>query len=149
MPTIDEKSAELINTLNKLADHYISSQASLAKDRLAELSKQEFTVVIRLGRDGEHTMSELAHKINLSVSSATLIVDKLNEKKLISRIRSEDDRRVVRVRLTEEGIEAFNVANRAMLTLGKAMLEALEEHEQDMLLTLFGKISNNLKPIAR
>lgn len=148
MPTIDEKSAELINTLNKLADHYISYQVNLAKDRLADVSKQEFTVMIRLGRDGECTMSELAHKINHSVSSATLIVDKLNEKKLVSRTRSEEDRRVVRVLLTEEGMEAFNVANGMMLNLGKVMLEALEEHEQDMLLALYRKISNNLKPIV-
>ena len=149
MTTIDEKAADLIKTLNKVSETFISYQANFAKDRLAECSKQECSVILRLGRDGDCTMSELAHKINLSLSSATLIADKLNEKKLISRTRSEDDRRVVRVMLTVEGRDAFDSANEMMVTLGKAMLEALEEREQDKLLALFSKISSNLKPIAR
>jgi DNA-binding MarR family transcriptional regulator len=86
-------------------------------------------------------MSELALKIRLTVSSATLIVDRLVEKGLITRERSVEDRRVVRVALTGEGAGLYRVVEETILGLGRAMLSVLDEREQDQLLSLYRKIN--------
>lgn len=57
-------------------------------------------------RDGT-TMSELSRLLLVSNGNATTIVDRLEADGLCQRQASSSDRRSVRVRLTPEGVEAF------------------------------------------
>lgn len=141
MLDIDKKAAELMGEFRKLGDRYMQWQDAVTRERMGELNKHDAGVILFLGQDGECTMSELATKIKLTVSSATLIVDKLVDKELVSRHRSLDDRRVVRVALTEEGAGLYHAVEETILGLGRAMLEALEKSEQDNLLGLFRKMN--------
>jgi DNA-binding MarR family transcriptional regulator len=125
----------------KLGDRYMEWQDSLTRARMGDLNKHDGSVIFFLGQDGECTMSELALKIRLTVSSATLIVDRLVEKGLITRERSVEDRRVVRVALTGEGAGLYRVVEETILGLGRAMLSVLDEREQDQLLSLYRKIN--------
>jgi DNA-binding MarR family transcriptional regulator len=141
MGNIDTKAADLMGEFRKLGDRYMQWQDVLTRERMGELNKHDASVILFLGQDGECTMSELAMKIRLTVSSATLIVDKLVDKGLVSRHRSLDDRRVVRVALTEEGTGVYKVIEDMILGLGRAMLLALDGSEQDQLLALFRKMN--------
>ena len=51
------------------------------------------------------TVSEIAANINLSQSTVTNILDRLEKRGLISRNRSEADKRRVNVHIKEEGME--------------------------------------------
>ncbi len=144
MGNLDRKAAELMSEFRKLGDRYMQWQDSLTLARMADLNKHDGSVIFFLGQDGACTMSELAVKIRLTVSSATLIVDRLVEKGLIARERSEEDRRVVRVALTGEGAALYRVVEDTILGLGRAMLSVLEEAEQDELLALYRKINASL-----
>jgi MarR family transcriptional regulator, organic hydroperoxide resistance regulator len=53
-------------------------------------------------------ISEISEKINLSNSTVSGIVDRLEKIQAVKRVRDEKDRRVVRVELTEE-FEKINV----------------------------------------
>ena len=64
------------------------------------------------------TMSNLAQGMSVPMSTATGIVDRLVKKGLLQRGRSEEDRRVVTVSLTDNG---------------KALVEDLKEHFHDFL----------------
>jgi DNA-binding MarR family transcriptional regulator len=144
MGNIDRKAAELMSEFRKLGDRYMQWQDSLTRARLGDLNKHDGSVIFFLGQDGACTMSELALKIRLTVSSATLIVDRLVDKELIARERSAEDRRVVRVALTQEGASLYRVVEETILGLGRAMLMALDEDEQDKLLFLYRKINATL-----
>jgi len=146
MVDIDKKAAELMAEFRKLGDRYMQWQDSLTRARLGDLNKHDVSVIFFLGQDGPCTMSELALKIRLTVSSATLIVDRLVEKGLIARERSEEDRRVVRVALTDEGASLYRVVEETILGLGRAMLSVLDGREQDQLLSLYRKINAALPP---
>ena len=141
MDNIDRKAAELMAEFRKLGDRYMQWQDSLTRARLGDLNKHDGSVIFFLGQDGPCTMSELALKIRLTVSSATLIVDRLVEKGLIARERSDEDRRVVRVALTDDGASLYRVVEETILGLGRAMLSVLDEREQDQLLFLYRKIN--------
>lgn len=60
-----------------------------------------------LEQHGDLAMSRLAEILDVSVSSATGIVDRMEERGLVDRVRVPDDRRVVLVRISDRGREAL------------------------------------------
>jgi MarR family transcriptional regulator, organic hydroperoxide resistance regulator len=74
-------------------------------DRLVRLgiSMAQLNILHTLQRTGEMPMSRLADVLNVSVSNATGLVDRMEERGLIERRRVPEDRRVVLVRITADG----------------------------------------------
>jgi DNA-binding MarR family transcriptional regulator len=66
------------------------------------LTLPRFYVLATIGYAGGLPFGEIGAKMMVTVSNLTGIVDRLGEKKLVSRKRDENDRRVVHVVLTEE-----------------------------------------------
>lgn len=89
-------------------------------------------------------MSEIADRLMLAVNSATSVVDKLVEKSVVSRERSDGDRRIVQVELTEAGRQIYEAAREGRMHMGRAMLTTLTEKEQDELLGLFRKMTQDM-----
>lgn len=58
-----------------------------------------------LDHHGEMPMSRLAELLDISVSNATGLVDRLEERGFVERIRDREDRRVVIARLSDRGVE--------------------------------------------
>jgi MarR family 2-MHQ and catechol resistance regulon transcriptional repressor len=102
---------------------------------------QECRVVEYLGEEGPHMMRQLAEFLSLAVNSVTTLVDNLEKKGIVRRQRSEEDRRVVRVELTDAGKVAFEAAFEEKLRLLRSMLNALTEDEQEICMVLFRKIA--------
>jgi DNA-binding MarR family transcriptional regulator len=74
-------------------------------------------------------MSRLAERLDVSVSSATGIVTRMEERGLVERVHDRDDRRVVFVRLTPEGqriVRSVESAGRDRLA---TILDELEPDE--------------------
>ena len=109
------------------------------------LSPQEVRVLRTVGGTECCVMSGIARAVRLSLSSVTGLIDRLTEKKLVRRDRSNDDRRVVQVELTAEGRELHQAAVDARAGFARELLSNLEPGEQDELLALLGKISSRLK----
>ena len=79
----------------------LQSEASTGWLRL-DLTLPQVKALMVVGRDGAR-MSEVGRALGASASTATGIVDRLTERKLVERVRDERDRRAVLVRLTAEG----------------------------------------------
>lgn len=63
------------------------------------------TVVLQAIRDlGEVTTKALSERADLSPATVVTILDRLEERRLVVRYRSESDRRIVHARLSEDGI---------------------------------------------
>lgn len=67
------------------------------------LSLVHLNVLAVLDIDGPLPMRGLAETLDVSQASATGIVDRMEQRGLVGRRRDDDDRRVVRVALTDEG----------------------------------------------
>jgi DNA-binding MarR family transcriptional regulator len=74
-------------------------------ERLVRLgiSMAQLNILYTLHRSGEMPMSRLADVLNVSLSNATGLVDRIEERGFIERSRVPEDRRVVLVRITEDG----------------------------------------------
>ena len=108
------------------------------------LSKQEICVLRAVGRHERCIMSAIAGAIRLSLSSATGLIDRLVEKKLVRRDRSHEDRRVVQVELTDEGRQLHAAAVEVQVRFVRGGLKALSSEEQDQLLSLLCKVSERI-----
>ncbi len=76
-----------------------------SSERLLRLgvSMAQLHIMFTLQRSGEMTMSHLADVLNVSLSNATGLIDRLEERGYIARDRVATDRRIVLVRVTPAG----------------------------------------------
>lgn len=141
MKPLDRRAADLRDLVQDILKQFQTVNASAANGPHVELNMQELRLVEFLGTEGPRMMRELAAHLAVAVNTVTSIVDNLEGKALVRRRRSETDRRVVRVELTDEGrVMAASVAE-ANLRLLRSMLGALTEEEQEIFMVLFRKIA--------
>ena len=67
------------------------------------LSMAQLHILYTLQRNGQMTMSRLAEVLNVSLSNATGLIDRIEERGFVERTRVAEDRRVVLIRVTPEG----------------------------------------------
>jgi DNA-binding MarR family transcriptional regulator len=146
MQKVELKAKELSEHIHNLVHHFLLKEHNTNPQGCPDnLSKQEMRVIETLGKKGPCIMSELAEYIMLAVSTLTGIIDTMVEKKFVLRERSETDRRIVRVRLTQTGLEINKAHEESHMKMCFGILNSLAGEEQDTLLTLFGKISKKIK----
>ena len=109
------------------------------------ISAQESQLLLNVGTQEALTMSEIANALQLTLSSVTALVDKLEAKTIVARQRSLEDRRIVRVSLTAEGRKFYDLIEGAQREISMSVLKVLSREEQDMLLVLFRKIAAKLR----
>ena len=95
------------------------------------LSHAEVRALVQLAKDEEVTAGCLAKRADLSPGAMTPMLDHLEQAGMITRRRSEQDRRQVIVGLTDSGREAV-AAKRALWE--RYWQEGLAEHSDDELL---------------
>lgn len=71
--------------------------------RKHRLNLTEFAVLELLFHKGPQPIQKIGQKVLLASSSITYVVDKLEQKKLLVRMASPDDRRVTLAQLTSDG----------------------------------------------
>ena len=86
-------------------------------------------------------MRELAEELGVAVNTVTGIVDELEKMKLVSRLKSPEDRRIIRVELTEAGRATYMEATDLTLGFMANMLRSLSQEEQEIFMVLFQKIA--------
>jgi DNA-binding MarR family transcriptional regulator len=137
------KVIELTEHINVLVQEFLTIHQTL-NDAYTGVSKQELNIISIVGRRAGAIMREIAEDAQLAVSSVTPIVDKLVEKKLVKRERSEEDRRIVSVELTDKGAKIYQMEVESYMRLSSSILQALSTSEQDKFLGYFRKVSSSL-----
>jgi DNA-binding MarR family transcriptional regulator len=76
-----------------------------SSERLVRLgvSMAQLNILYTLQRSGDVTMSQLADVLNVSLSNASGLIDRMEERDLVERTRVLEDRRIVMVQLTPSG----------------------------------------------
>jgi DNA-binding MarR family transcriptional regulator len=141
MSPLDRRAADLQDLVQDILKQFQCVNAAAANGPHVELNMQELRVVELLGNEGPRMMRELAEHVALAVNSVTSIVDGLERKELVRRQRSEEDRRVVRVELTDSGREIYQSLVEVNLRLFRSMLGVLNDDEQEIFMVLFRKIA--------
>ncbi len=105
------------------------------------LTSAQWGPLMRLCTTGGSTVAELARWLNADAGAMTRLLDRLEKKGLCKRVRSTEDRRVVRVELTADGEAAIaevpavlaEVLNGHLAGFSKTEWQALRTYLQRML----------------
>jgi DNA-binding MarR family transcriptional regulator len=95
--------------------------------RRTEISFTQTHILSMLDRHGEMPMSRLAEMLDVSLSNASGVIDRLEERGFVERLRGADDRRVVLVRSTDLGGAALVRAEVLKDELVQAILARLDD----------------------
>jgi DNA-binding MarR family transcriptional regulator len=106
-----------------------------------ELSPQDGRGMMTLAGHGPITMTDFSEMLGVPLSTATRMVERLIEKGLAIRSRIEDDRRVVRVDLSEEGKKLHQKFTEHRRAIGNAMLSPLTHGEREIFIELMSKMT--------
>jgi DNA-binding MarR family transcriptional regulator len=105
-----------------------------------DLSLSEINVIHKIGKK-EITMTELAHLLDITLSSLTTAIDKLVKKGYADRTRSDTDRRIVLVYLTEKGRKVSHIHD----SFRKAMIEEIVKYLPEAEVKTFAGIVDRLR----
>ena len=132
---------QLNEILVYLFDHALDIERNfLIRDTFKDISVNDMHVINAIGLGNEVNMSSLARKVGVTVGTLTIAINGLVRKEYVLRTRSETDRRVVLVSLTQKGEAAFRHH-------ADAIHSSLTEEECKVLIKGLSSFENNLKNI--
>ena len=89
------------------------------------------------------TANELARRMDVDAGAITRLVDRLEAKGLIERLRSAADRRVVPLRLTDAGVAASAEVPHVLASVNNDLLQGFSETDWKQLRKLLERLSAN------
>jgi DNA-binding MarR family transcriptional regulator len=92
------------------------------------VSMAQLHILYTLQRSGEMPMSRLAEVLQVSLSNATGLIDRIEERGFVERTRVPEDRRIVMIRVTDAG---------------RRMLDEVDAISSDLLRSVFGRIGRS------
>ena len=125
--TINDVLVNLINEIWEL------EEKAIITEEFKDLTNNDMHVIEAIGLGDGRNMSSIAKKLKITVGSLTTAMNSLVNKKYVERHRSEEDRRVVFVKLTEKGIRAYHHHEDYHRQMTQAILDKLDEKELPVL----------------
>lgn len=101
----------------------------------------EYTVLTLVMSNENVTQKQLSQALSVSAPNMTLLLDRLEERGLLRRTRSETDRRMQMIDLTEAGLELMRRAEPISVSMEKEILRHLSPAEQAILFELLQKVA--------
>lgn len=105
------------------------------------LTAPQLLILMAIEKLGDVTIGTVAKDVNLSQATVTTILDRLEKRNLVMRVRSEVDRRRVHAQLTEEGKRVVCDAPSPLQESFVAQFDTLPEWEQTMILSSLQKLA--------
>ncbi len=99
-------------------------------------------ILMRAIRDlGDVTIKQLSIETNMSQATATSIIDRLEKRELVERVRSQRDRRIVHANLTDKGLLMLSTAPLPLQDSFIQRFYDLDRWEQTQILSTVQRIS--------
>ena len=141
-----ELKADVDQILEAIIYLYTESRR-ITKDiaRRANLTGPQLTVVKILEGIGDLSLSELSERIRAQNSTVTGIIDRMEREGLVVRARSNEDKRVVKIKLTPKGGRLARAIKVEPMEVFRTALESLSDVETRQLLEILLKISRRVR----
>jgi DNA-binding MarR family transcriptional regulator len=142
-PALDAIRERIVDDLHRT----ISALRCAGTARLvrAGVSMTHLHVLWMLQHHGDLPMSRVAELLDVSLSSATGIVDRMEERGLVERVRVRDDRRLVLVRPAPDGLRTLDEVETVKLDRLRAILGHLDERQLKRLVQSFDDVIGALE----
>ena len=138
---------ELFRKAERLADLTLglvgccqSKQEEIAER--ANLSLSEFKCLRAFRRDTEMSVKDIAHRMNLTSSRLTRIIDGLVKKRFVTRHIDPDDRRIINVRLTKQGESVARKVSNDCTHVYEQVLGILQLKDHDRIIQAVNELAD-------
>lgn len=141
---------EGIPDFEKLIFDYLDRVKELLSPRtwenlLLDCSKNEVFVMLLLYRKGEVNMTQVSDYLQSPLNTVTGIIDRMEKRRLLERQRSAEDKRVVTIRMTEQGKACIKDILEQAFCYGQSILGRLTPEELHTGIRLIDKVLEGLK----
>ena len=122
----------------------LEGEAIITKE-FKDITNNDMHVIEAVGLGDGSNMSSIAKKLNITVGTLTIAINNLVNKKYVERRRSEKDRRVVLVKLTDRGVAAYRHHEDYHRQMTEAILEKLNKEELPVLMKMLDAVTDFFK----
>lgn len=131
--------AMLVNLFNHVME--VEGKAVITEE-FKDISNNDMHIIEAIGIEDPRKMSDIAKRLSVTVGTLTTNMNGLDKKGYIERKRSEDDKRVVFVTLTERGKKAFFHHRDFHKDMIKSAVSGLDDNEKRILYKSLEKLDN-------
>lgn len=129
----------LVNEIWKL-----EGEAIITKE-FKDITNNDMHVIEAVGLGDGCNMSSIAKKLNITVGTLTIAMNNLVNKKYVERRRSDKDRRVVLVKLTDRGVAAYRHHEDYHRQMIESILKKLDKTELPVLMKMLEAVTEFFK----
>ena len=126
---INQTLVSLINEIWEL------EEKAIITDEFKDLTNNDMHVIEAVGIREPRNMSSVAKTLGITVGTLTISINGLVKKGYVHRVRSDADRRVVLVSLTEKGEKAYHHHEKFHEDMIQSLLKDLSEEETKTLVS--------------
>lgn len=120
----------LVNLFNDIME---LEQKAIITERFKNITNNDMHIIEAIGDKAAKNMSSIAKTLKVTVGTLTIAINSLVKKGYVNRIRSEKDKRVVLISLSELGKEAYEHHKNFHEKMIRAMIEGFDEQETNIL----------------
>lgn len=131
----------LVSLFNSIMD---AESRAVITEEFADLTDNDMHILEAVGmdKDNPRKVSDIAKRLNVTVGTLTTNMNNLEKKGYILRERSEADKRVVLVTLTERGKKAYYHHRDFHKKMIRAIVSEFDENEQMLLIRCLQKLED-------
>jgi len=109
--------------------------------KIASVTGPQLLLLQTLRNKGDMTISELARDMSLSQATVTTVLDRLEKRELVTRVRSQQDKRKVYPQLTHKGNKILENAPTALQDDFVRRFKNLKDWEQGMIIASLQRVA--------
>ena len=130
-PLVNEINSFLVTIFN---DVLMIEEKTLQSSRFKDVSIKEMHTIEAVGMYHQHTTSEVAKKLGVTAGTLTVSVNNLVRKGYVERIRTDSDRRVVKLALTPNGRLLYRLHDKFHRDMVKETIAELDKEQSEILM---------------
>ncbi len=140
--TLNEVLVKLFRDINALEERAIRTE------EYQDMTSNDMHVIEAIGTEGTKNMTSVARELEVTTGTLTISVNSLVKKGYVDRTRSEEDRRVVLISLSDKGQKAYLHHRKFHEEMIDAVLKDLTEEEQQALEKALSKLTRFFREVS-
>ncbi|MDE7247113.1 MAG: MarR family transcriptional regulator [Lachnospiraceae bacterium] len=140
--TLNEVLVKLFRDINTLEERAIRTE------EYKDVTSNDMHVIEAIGPEGTKNMTSVARELEVTTGTLTISVNSLVKKGYVDRTRSEEDRRVVLISLSDKGHKAYLHHRKFHEEMIDAVLKDLTEEEQQALEKALSKLTRFFREVS-
>ena len=139
--------ADAYNTLNDVLVNLFNEimtieEKAIITEEFKDISNNDMHIIDAIGIDESKNMSTIAKDLSVTVGTLTIAINNLVKKGYVVRNRSEKDRRVVFISLSEKGVKAYNHHKKFHEDMIDEITKSFSEEELKLVISALSNLSS-------